>query len=109
MLLSPVATAPVTYLGYGDGSDGSGTLDGVSTVFGLVPAGNVYTMTRDMYFIDLTINTGVTLNPNGYRIFGTGTLTGIGTGKIARNGLTGATGGNGSGAGNGSPGPGGTN
>lgn len=94
--------------GYGDGSDGSGTLDGSTTVFGLVPAGNVYTMTRDLYCIDLTINTGVTLNPNGYRLFGTGTLTGNGTAKIARNGANGATGINGINGSNGSAAAGGT-
>ena len=105
MLLSPVATPPVTYLGYGDGSDGSGTLDGSTTVFGLVPAGNVYTMTRDLYCINLTINTGVTLNTAGYRLFGTGTLTGNGTAKVLRNGANGGNGGNG---GNGTSGSGGT-
>ena len=51
MLLSPVATAPVTYLGYGDGSDGSEHLTVYQQCLVLVPAGNVYTMTRDTYFL----------------------------------------------------------
>lgn len=45
----------------------------------MVPAANVYTMTRDIYLTDCTINSGVFINTAGYRIFGTGTLTNNGT------------------------------
>jgi hypothetical protein len=38
-----------------------------------------YTMTKDLYFNDLTINAGVRLIPNGYRIFVKGTLKFLGT------------------------------
>lgn len=64
---------------YGDGSNGSGTLDGTTTVFGLVPAASLYTMARDLYCTNLTINNGVSLKTNGYRLFCSGTLTNNGT------------------------------
>lgn len=48
---------------YGFGQDGDVTL-----------ASNT-TLSRDMYYNDLTINTGVTLDTNGYRVFVKGTLT----------------------------------
>lgn len=59
---------------YGNGSDGDATLDGSSTVIGMAPSASVYSMNRDMYFNDLTINSSVRLAPNGYRIFVKGTL-----------------------------------
>lgn len=60
---------------YGTGMDGDVTLDGTTTVLSMVPVSSVYTMTRDMYFNNLTINENVQLKPNGYRIFVKGTLT----------------------------------
>ena len=59
---------------YGTGADGDAVLDGTTTILGMVPSASVYTMTRDMYFNDLTINTSCRLQPNGYRIFIKGTL-----------------------------------
>lgn len=59
---------------YGTGADGDATLDGTTTVLSMAPSASVYTMTRDMYFNDLTINASVRLQPNGYRIFVKGTL-----------------------------------
>lgn len=70
----------------GDGSDGNATFDGAATVLGMAPASNVYTATRDLFLADATIATGVTLNPNGWRVFASGTLTLTGTGKVASNG-----------------------
>jgi hypothetical protein len=68
---------------YGTGSDGDITLDGTSTVLGMVP--NIltltYSMTSDLYFDDLIIHDGVTLAPNGYRIFVKNTLS-LGTGSV---------------------------
>lgn len=52
---------------FGDGSDGDVTL-----------ATNT-TLTRDMYYNNLTINSGVTLSTGGYRIFVKNTLTNNGT------------------------------
>lgn len=60
---------------YGTGVDGSVTLDGTTTILGMTPSSNVYTMTADLYFHNLTINAGVRLQPNGYRIFVKNILT----------------------------------
>lgn len=62
---------------FGDGSDGDVTIS-VNT-----------SLSSDVFYNNLTINTAVTLNPTGYRIFVKGTLTINGTGKIARNGNAG--------------------
>ncbi len=59
---------------FGDGSDGDVVIS-VNT-----------SLTRDMFYNNLTINTGIILNPNGYRIYVKGTLECLGTGKIASNG-----------------------
>lgn len=59
---------------YGTGADGDATLDGSTTVLSMAPSASVYTMTRDMFFNDLTINTSCRLQPNGYRVFVKGTL-----------------------------------
>ena len=59
---------------YGTGADGDAVLDGTTTVLSMAPSASVYSMTRDMYFNDLTINASVRLAPNGYRIFVKGTL-----------------------------------
>jgi hypothetical protein len=66
---------------FGDGSDGD-----------VVISSNT-TLTADMYYDDLTINDGIELSPNGYKIFVRGTLTFLGTGKIQAvggNGVDGA-------------------
>jgi hypothetical protein len=63
---------------YGDGSDGSPTFDGSTTILGAAPVANVYTMTRDWYLASPTINNGVTIITNGYRLFASGTITGGG-------------------------------
>lgn len=56
-------------------------------------------LTRDMYYTDLTVNTGIVLNPDGYAIYVSGTLTLTGTAKIARNGNAGWAGSQNGGAG----------
>lgn len=66
----------------GDGSDGDVTIS-VNTTLG-----------RSMFYRNLTIDSGAILDPAGYYIFWTGTLT-IGAGcKIARNGGNGSNGSN---------------
>lgn len=82
---------------FGDGSDGTGTFDGSATPTGSSKSGSDYTLTRDVYYTNATLSTGVTLNPAGYRLFGTGTLTLNGTAVIRRNGNAGANGGTGEG------------
>ena len=61
---SPVTNANT----FGDGSDGNVTISSDTS------------LTTDMYYNNLTINTTFTLNPNGFRIFVKGTLTMGGTG-----------------------------
>lgn len=48
-------------------------------MLGTTRSGATYTLTRDVYLTDLTVNTGVTIVTAGYRIFCTGTLGGAGT------------------------------
>jgi hypothetical protein len=67
---------------YGDGSDGDVTIS-VDT-----------TLTSDMFYNSLTINTTKTLNPGGFRIFVKTTLTYQGTGKISVAGGAGGAGSN---------------
>jgi hypothetical protein len=67
---------------YGTGADGDAVLDGTTTVLSMAPSSTVYSMTRDMYFNDLTINASVRLAPNGYRIFVKGTLKFMGNNSI---------------------------
>jgi hypothetical protein len=64
---------------YGTGMDGDAVLDGSTTILGMAPSASVYTMTRDMFFNDLTINTSCRLQPNGYRIFVKNMLRFVGT------------------------------
>lgn len=66
---------------FGDGSDGDVTISSGTT-----------TLTRDMYYNNLTINGTGILNPNGFRVFVSGTLdlTGAAAGAIQRNGTAGA-------------------
>jgi hypothetical protein len=81
-----------TLSSFGDGSDGSVTLDGVTAFAGFSNlAAQVYTLTRDVFFANLTINTGVTLNTAGFRVFCTGTVNLIGTANINDNGGAGGT------------------
>lgn len=60
---------------YGTGMDETVTLDGSTTILGMAPSSSVYSMTRDMFFHNLTINASVRLAPNGYRIFVKNLLT----------------------------------
>ena len=60
---------------YGTGMDDTVTLDGSTTILGMAPSSSVYSMTRDMFFHNLTINASVRLAPNGYRIFVKNLLT----------------------------------
>jgi hypothetical protein len=50
------------------------------------------TLVRDMYYNNLTVNTGIALNTGGFRIFVAGTLTLTGTANINRNGNNGTNG-----------------
>ena len=80
---------------YGDGSDGTQTFDGTTTILGMAPSSSTYTMVRDIFLASSTINNGVSIITGGYRIFCQGTLTNNGT--IKNNGFaqTGGSGGSG--------------
>ena len=75
---------------FGDGSDGSATLDGTATVAWATKVGSLYTMTRDCWLTGLTVNSGVTLLPNGNRIFCQGTVTIASGGSLLANGNPGS-------------------
>ncbi len=76
----------------GNGGNGSLTFDGAATILGMVPAGNLYTMTRPIFASSITVNAGVTVRTAGYRIFCTGTVTVASTGVIHNNGINGNAG-----------------
>jgi len=80
---------------YGDGSDGSITYDGTTTILGVAPVGGTtYTLTRDIFPSSMTVNNGITVITNGTRIYCTGTITNNGTihnnGNNANNNTAGA-------------------
>lgn len=96
---------------YGDGSDGSYTLNGTQdTVAGLftkIDSTN-YRLDKDAQFDDLTISNGVSLNTNGYVLRVNGELDLQGGDNIISNGGDGGNGGNGGNATSGSAGSGGS-
>ncbi len=78
-----------SYYNFWDGSSGAATISGNTS------------LSADMFYTDLTVNTGITLNPAGYAIYVSGTLTLTGTAKISRlgnNGTAWTTGASGAGA-----------
>jgi hypothetical protein len=83
---------------FGDGSDGTVTFDGSTTLLGMAPSSSVYTLTRDIFLAAGTINSSVTINTAQFRVFCQGLLTNNGT--ISSNG--------GSGSNSGVPGAGGS-
>lgn len=86
---APGLNIPLSF--FGDAADGSVTLDATGSVGWASLAGSVYTMTRDAYLRDLTINSGVTLRQQGFQPFVKGTLKNIGTYEAKGNDATGAT------------------
>lgn len=78
---------------FGDESDGSVTYDGAATILGVVPVANVYTLSRDIFVTNMTVNNGVTVKTQGWRIFGAGTLTNNGSINGDGNAASGTTGG----------------
>jgi hypothetical protein len=77
----------------GDGSDGSVTADGSTTLTCLgAPSSSIYTMTRDCSFAGLTVNNGVTVLTSNFALYVQGTLTVNSGGTINNNGSTGNVG-----------------
>jgi hypothetical protein len=77
---------------FGTGVDGPAVFDGTSTVLGIVPVDDVYTLNKDIFVTDFTVNSGITVVTAGYRVYASGTLTVNGTGVIHNNGSDGADG-----------------
>jgi len=67
-------TGPIALGVFGDGSDGGVTFDGSNAVAGTTRSGSTYTLTRDVYYIDATVNSGSIIVMAGFRMFCTGTL-----------------------------------
>jgi lysophospholipase L1-like esterase len=65
---------PIKSPWFGDGSDGAVVFDGTTTILGMAPSSSVYTLTRDLFVTNMTVNNGVTIKTTGFRIYGTGTL-----------------------------------
>lgn len=89
------------YVGlFGEGQNGAITLDGTTNYHTAAsgwingPTSNVYSLSQSIYVQSLTINSGVTLNTNGFRIFCQGTITNNGTISASGASASGATGGN---------------
>jgi len=70
---------------FGDGNDGTVTFDGSTTILGMAPSSSIYTLTRDLYLDVGTVNSGVTLETAGYRIFAKTSLSNAGTIKRTPN------------------------
>lgn len=74
-----VAIGGITYAGiaqtFAYSWDGNVVFDGVSTVLGLTPTAGVYTLIRDIFPNNCTIQSGAVLKSAGYRLYCAGTLT----------------------------------
>lgn len=79
---------------YGNGSDGDVTFDGTSTILGIVPVASIYSMTRDIYLNNATINADVAIKTSNFRVFAKTSLVNDGTiscdGNDAVNGIGGS-------------------
>jgi hypothetical protein len=75
---------------YGDGSDGNATCDGSATVAGMNRAGSTYTLTRDVYFDNLTVSGGIAVKTANFRIFCKTKLTTNVNGFIQNDGASGS-------------------
>lgn len=82
LFVNPSTLGSILGGNFGDGSDGNVTI-----------ASGTTTLTRDMLYNNLTIQTGGILDTNGFRVFVKGTLTYEGSGKIINNGGNGGAGG----------------
>jgi hypothetical protein len=77
---TPSATALIPDSVYfGAGSAGALHFDGTSTVAGLTPSSGVYTLAEDIDATDITVDSGVTVITDNWRMFATGTFTNNGT------------------------------
>lgn len=63
---------------FGTGHDGVLTFDGVTTVAGIAPSSNIYTLTKDLFGTNVNVSSGVTVFLAGFILRWTGVLTGSG-------------------------------
>lgn len=75
----PTVAAGVDDGVYGDASDGNLVFDGIATVLGIVPSANTYTVGRNIYANNCTVNTGVSVFMGGNSLYVKGVLTGPGS------------------------------
>lgn len=76
---------------FGDGSDGVVALDGVvGAPAWATKSGSVYSLSRDAYLEQVTVQAGVQLNTNGFRLFCRGQLITVGGGIVHCNGAAAA-------------------
>ncbi len=76
---------------YGGGDDGDFVADGTATDPNLTLAGSTYTLNNDCFYRHLTVNAGITIKTNGFRLFCSGTLLNNGTISCKGNDASGAT------------------
>jgi hypothetical protein len=74
-LIGDELPVPIRIPWFGDGVDGTLVYDGTTTILGMAPAANVYTLTRDIFATNMTVNNGVTIKTAGFRIYCTGILS----------------------------------
>lgn len=78
---APITPGLSTATLFGDGSDGA-----------LTSSSGTTTLTRDMYYTNVTLSSTAVLAPAGYKIFVSGTLNISGSANIQRNGNAGSSG-----------------
>ncbi len=71
---------------FGDGSDGALAYDGTTTILGMAPSSNVYTLTRDIYASSITLSGTAVIKTAGFRVFCTGLTTVPSTCRIHNDG-----------------------
>lgn len=84
---------------YGAGIDGAIVLNGTTQFLFATLSGSIYTLTRNVWATNLTINAGITLKLAGFAIICNGTLQNDGTIHSDGNDASGSTAGTGSGGG----------
>ena len=89
------AVQQINLANFGDKSDGNATLTvtDAGVTWATFSVGAIYTMNRDAFLNNLTINAGVSLLPNGFLPYIAGTLVNSGTVECRGADATGVTGG----------------
>lgn len=83
--INPVYVSTPT-ANFGDGSDGALVFDGTTTIAGIIPASNTYTLPRPLFASTMVVNAGVTIKPANWPIFATTSVTINATGLVDHSG-----------------------